>query len=403
MYSQTASASRIGDPKPDSGRLDSGLQSAVQECFPAVKSVLRDVDYNRQSSQGSNGTGLAPTTLAASMSHEETVDKNAAENSRGEKPFRPLKRSHSGVRLSMTSTGGAKLMREDESSPSPPKHEKLKPLPLRIGDVRRRLSVPASADELHIGVAEVVNYRRRMPSGHSRNSLAWEFWCDGEARGELAKKADLEQKGSAANAISLMRSKGRNPLSIIAGRTDLREPEPSKRARIHQNARTRPTFVRVRSSVGRLQSCGKPELGPFEDSSSQPNSPAVICSNVHPSHGDSDKENEDPNCNSKTTSTRRIDPTRAAIHGRKPMLRESLTDPGAAALSSRERRLKPRYGTASTLKISDENNSIRPEEDQELKCFMEGANANKARSLDPGEEDLDCVQGLLSLSQGNWK
>jgi hypothetical protein len=35
-----------------------------------------------------------------------------------------------------------------------------------------------------------------------------------------------------------------------------------------------------------------------------------------------------------------------------------------------------------------------PEADAELAAFMKGGRKS---------EDLDCVQGLLSLSQGNWR
>lgn len=41
-----------------------------------------------------------------------------------------------------------------------------------------------------------------------------------------------------------------------------------------------------------------------------------------------------------------------------------------------------------------------PEADPELAAFMGGA--RKSNSIS-SEDDLDCVQGLLSLSQGNWR
>lgn len=40
-----------------------------------------------------------------------------------------------------------------------------------------------------------------------------------------------------------------------------------------------------------------------------------------------------------------------------------------------------------------------PEADPELSGFMA---QGRKRNVPAGEEELDCVQGLLSLSQGNW-
>jgi hypothetical protein len=63
-----------------------------------------------------------------------------------------------------------------------------------------------------------------------------------------------------------------------------------------------------------------------------------------------------------------------------------------------------RQSTVDTLKRRSASvsnaESKEDQEDPEVAAFMRGA--RKSNNIS-GDEELDCVQGLLSLSQGNWR
>jgi len=58
----------------------------------------------------------------------------------------------------------------------------------------------------------------------------------------------------------------------------------------------------------------------------------------------------------------------------------------------------PKISLMQSRNLNDENRD--PEADPELAAFMRGGGKDGRVSQ---AEELDCVQGLLSLSQGNWK
>ena len=134
-------------------------------------------------------------------------------------------KSSSLVRLSMTSNGRAKVVTEADISPP-----KKTPVPidtdpfsseLRSYDKKRSIltGVCASFGPNGEGSRTIVNgisnSARGVPklrNGRSRDSRAWEFWCDADARNALSQKADKEWSGSAADAIGLMRSSSKAEL-----------------------------------------------------------------------------------------------------------------------------------------------------------------------------------------------
>ena len=298
------------------------------------------------------------------------------------------------MRLSMTSAGSARLLREDESSPSPPRAEKLRPLPPITRATQRSLSATDANGLLQSNNRAGVDC---LPRGHSRNSKAWEYWCDSEARGELVKKADLEQKGSAADAISLMRSTSRRALSTIVGAQARR-----KRVKTDHDAKMRPSLGRAQSSVGRLQ--GREATGSsLRHELKTPGKSNTRTSSIPRSpDGDSDKENEDPDSLVSRNPRRRVGLSAAALSGRQPPLKGTQTAPGVLSEASTKTLPKANAGRLKSPGRGDGQNS-GAEEDEEVAIFMGGTNAPKSRSSEPGGDDLSCVQGLLSLSQGNWK
>ncbi|KKA20663.1 Homeobox transcription factor [Rasamsonia emersonii CBS 393.64] len=107
--------------------------------------------------------------------------------------------------------------------------------------------------------------------------------------------------------------------------------------------------------------------------------------------GDSDKENWVPG--TQMSNPRRS--RRGASQMRRPVLREAgmSSNNNAVDDGKRERALRTLRDNAN------KQNEIKlPSKlDDEVKAFMSESGASSR------EEDLDCIQGLLSLSQGAWR
>lgn len=261
-------------------------------------------------------------------------------------PTRQPQSSASLVRLSMTAEGNAKIVNKDASEPSPPRPAQI--LDMGLGN-NHKLAQP-KIDPLAAPNPKPTKPLQRSSSGRSRDSRAWEFWCDKDSRSELEDKAEKDASGSAANAIGLLRSaSGRSILGTIPSKRNsaLSRQQPTtfqKRSKLGHT--TRPSLNKSSTSLGRLQA-------DRHDNPAQSVKPtpklqhSVSAASAWISGNDSDKENWSPE-------------------------------------------MKPQ--------TDEHSENIDPESNSEIAAFMRGG-----RKSPPPEEDLDCVQGLLSLSQGNWR
>lgn len=277
---------------------------------------------------------------------------------------RSLKKSASFVRLSMNAEGKAEVTTKDASSPSPPRPPQMMILPeasLRL-DTAPELPPP--------------NALPRTSSGRSRDSRSWEFWCDRDARSELGTAAERDAVGSAAGAIGLLRTaSGRSILSSIPNKRN--SPFADRTAPAKQ-------VKRARSSLQRSSTAGELQVGKAEAQVSQKLKHSESADYVRST--DSDKENcspaRDVDSDSETPATARR--FTQVSRGRQPRL---------ASMSGNSRQ-GMKHGAGS------QEDALDPETDAEVAAFMHGSEKGNARSA--GDE-LDCVQGLLSLSQGNWR
>jgi hypothetical protein len=209
-----------------------------------------------------------------------------------------------------------------------------------------------------------------MPAGRSRDARTWEFCCDTDARDELTKQAENESHGSAVAAISLLRSTSASSL----------KPNVSKRNAPAQKAETskhgkKPKLGRSSSSLAVLQSTGKPLA----------KSPS----------GDSDKENWVPLGDSGNPRRRPLPAARPHKESRRQILQESRV--GSKRRSGLTRPKIPQGSPTTAVVDIFEDDSRKANADREVENFMKG-------NVSPSKKgDLDCVQGLLSLSQGNWR
>lgn len=282
-------------------------------------------------------------------------DRSAKAKQDSPKDPKSLRRTSSFVRLAVNADGSVKVRVNNETTPSPPKKRPAPP----PGVASRRSSglMRAQSD-----VSSTLMFREaaappRGPIGRSRDARTWEFYCDRSARSSLAARAEEEATGSAVGALGLMRSASQRKTQALS-------PNPAKHnlRRSQSGLKTKPNLSRTQSSMARLQ--GSDSIHEDENPKKQPRN------RRQNSGSDSDKENWLPG-------------TRASIHGMR------RTEPTAARNTTLER------AGGSTTQHGHPSPSLPSANDQENRPT---AGAGKEKG-----DDLDCVQGLLSLSQGAWR
>jgi hypothetical protein len=274
------------------------------------------------------------------------------------------------VRLSMTAEGAVKIRTSDEETPSPPKERAMAP------DNSSRRGVGLQRSKSAIGTSEMGAASSPLLGnpkvadgklGRSRDARTWEFYCDSEARNSLSSHADHESNGSAVGAIKLVRSQSqrqlRQMLAPVASRSNARASAPLGSS----GQRSKPKLARAKSSLARLQGDDF-HFGKKRGSGARPQitrSPS----------GDSDKENWAPGTHSTQNPLRRTD----ASSNTRPVLADNN---GMLAYTARPEN----DGRKANRRIDGKENREQ---------MLGGAKAKGS--------DLDCVQGLLSLSQGAWR
>lgn len=222
----------------------------------------------------------------------------------------------------------------------------------------------------------------RLPPGRSRDARTWESCCDGEARDELTAQAESESSGSAVAAISLIRSASNSAL----------KPNANKRnapATKHDSAKhgKKPKLSRAFSSLARLQNTGVSSKLDTDPSKSGKDGL------MHSPSGDSDKENWVPSEGGGGRRRRPLPSSRSDKHGNsRAVLGDNHNVLTHANFGGRKNRKR---SAIETNIFEDAENTA--EVGEEVEKFMRG-------EVSPSKKgDLDCIQGLLSLSQGNWR
>ncbi|KAF2214852.1 hypothetical protein CERZMDRAFT_82756 [Cercospora zeae-maydis SCOH1-5] len=328
------------------------LSRAASTSSPISASMATQIGYlaNRRS---------APSLHRSSS--ENATGRPVTDEGSGGAPKRPR-----AIRLSMDSEGNAIVTTKDTSSPSPPRPQQSILLPDPTSIPSPALSTPMSG-------------AKRTMNGRSRDSRSWEFWCDKDARSELENVAEKDSHGSAAGAIGLLRSaSGRSVLSPLNAKRNAAADSHGHSAKRLKFGHKRSSLQRSHTSSGRLQGkAGHTHLPPkFKYSGS--------AMTKRRTGGDSDKENWSPGVNFSS------DPASDdSNHG-------CLATLSAPRQSGIRQTLSPNK-RARTLRGSVED----PEADPELSSFM--ARGRESGGAAAADADLDCVQGLLRLSQGSWR
>lgn len=334
--------------------------------------------------------------------------------------------SSSQVRLSLSLEGKAELV---SSQPSPPRPAQP-PLPAdadTLPPVRTHRTLHRSRSALAgITLPPISTLTAHLPPqlkhGRSRDVHAWESCCEADPRDELTKQAENESSGSAVAAISLLRSSSSssslNSLlnndigsGVMRSCTTKRNAAPAPRT-----SAKKAKLSRASSSVARMQTV--PPLTMEKDANVTIETPepakkshkAGVVSLLSPS-GDSDKENWSPDehgngyhrrllpeASAKPVDVatgdnlRRVGRVLGEQNGLfKPML-------GNRANTSPMPRQKGAKHAGSPLTIfEDREKRSREGTPNDVERFMCG-------EISPSKKpDMDCIAGLLSLSQGNWR
>lgn len=339
------------------------------------------------------------TQTEISAGHSTSADADSISDlvtgSHSSHPPRTLQRTVSSIRLSTSLDGKAQVLLGTGDTPSPP-GKPLGPVqpPQRYGSLQRSKSAVEMNSQGSGSSANISSFwpRSSVP-GRSRDVRTWEFYCDSDTRNALSVQAEQEKRGSALGLLGLIRS-GSASSKISSTPLHQHSSQPNngtaKRKGVVGGTQQRPKIARTTSSLARLQTVNvnvksqipkKPDGGPKSDAKAPPHR--------HPS-GDSDKENWEP-------GTQLRNAQRRTVGGHRKVLTEPIhSADNSMSLENLLNRdtgnTRRRKGVKAVDTPDKENIAI----DREVSNFMGEAKAPRQ------EVDLDCVQQLLSLSQGAW-
>ena len=312
----------------------------------------------------------------------------------GTESSQSVERTSSHVRLSLSLDGKAEVTTRTGMTPSPPRSQAV-PLFNSASYLNLGLQRSFSAVEPLKKPAEgafQMPYSRRPMAGRSRDARTWEFYCDSDARNALTEQAEREEKGSATAAIGLIRSRSQNN-QIMTPNANKRNAhaqklESTKRLKGDGSKTGKPKLARATSSFARLQTINgnsvKQRPAKVGDKDPKSSSQPAIYQEYE---GDSDKENWEPG--TQMSNPRRRGP--AGFQRVNRILEESLHVPSQ---SSSLNALMNRRSSDKSSSSEKWNSSF--EVDEEVAAFMN-------EKVPHEEEELDCVQNLLSLSQAAWQ
>ena len=380
-----------------SASLAGSVHKSISDSADHAKSVSRTAPTKRSPGYLANRRS-APFILQdddcdpAQAPREEAGRTSSVDG--GTKSSQSVQRTSSQVRLSLSLDGKAEVTTRTGMTPSPPRSQAV-PLSSSAPRVSLGLQRSFSAVEPLKKSSEgafQMPYSRRPMAGRSRDARTWEFYCDSDARNALTEQAEREEKGSATAAIGLIRSRSQNN-KIMTPNANKRNAhtqklESTKRLKGDGSKTGKPKLARATSSFARLQTINgnsvKQRPAKVGDKDPKSSSQPAIYQEYE---GDSDKENWEPG--TQMSNPRRRGPVGFQRVNR--ILEESLHVPSQS--SSLDALMNRRSSDKSS---SSEKWNSSFEVDEEVAAFMN-------EKVPHEEEELDCVQNLLSLSQAAWQ
>ncbi|KAA8646321.1 hypothetical protein EYZ11_008448 [Aspergillus tanneri] len=382
-------------PKPES-TIQTQQSLEAEELPPNSAKRKRSVSELREGQpvvqQPITPSGVSDARSPPSLRISLSFDGEAMVRKEGELTPSPPK-GRNALRIAMSSDGKAVIRAEGEPSPSKNRISMFSTRKPRFPSLRRSNSAVVLGTPR--GSAE-----REGLFGRSRDPRNWESFFDTDARSALSTPSSSQsapnsnspgdfRPGAPRSLTRSVSARHRNSMTSIQSEylnTPIPQTLREKRRKISRTV----------SSLGRLESSqniasNRTALVPAMNSKLAPSNaknddPDLQC-------GDSDKENWIPG--TRVSHIRR----RAASHhhSQRPVLRDSKGRDGKANKGLLAAGKRSRLSQASQRKASGGNGKAAPEMDADVSAFMAGGGSASQ------EEDLDCIQGLLSLSQGAWR
>ncbi|KAF2024625.1 hypothetical protein EK21DRAFT_78282 [Setomelanomma holmii] len=401
---EIASETRHEEPTPSNPTAEAPLAD-LENCIdaPVAESASAETSHPQQSAPASQGASQPRTSWISNRRSASFVRygedyapeiitfPNAPPHPEEalhimETSTRSLKRAHSFVRLSTNEDGTARIVTDLDKTPSPP-HAKTNPAAFSRAATGLRRSYSAAGLNDRLAAAARGEPSPKMPRtlsniGRSRDSRAWEFWCDPDSRctTSLTTRAEQEESGNAADAIGILRAnrkilaqnKARQNTPIISRHSShklLGSPRVKK---------SRGPMQRASTINGRFYTQEYKKGGDETESDEMPQT-------------ESDKENWEPEV-APSQRRNQISTPPAARRARQILGENTDVMSQTASLGAMLAR-----ETGKTAK-----GTIDPEQDDELRSFMGGEDISGRTSIGSAEE-AGCVEGLLKLSQGQWR
>ena len=334
---------------------------------------------------------------------------SSCSSTRSDGPFLP--RPVHKVRLSFSLEGKAEIVSNEASPPRPQPERPMSTVPT-LAQFRPRTLQRSQSAASGVTLPPISTLTGNLPPprlgrGRARDVHAWELCCDDNTPDDLTQLAESESNGSAFAAIKLLRSTSTS--SVLQPSGSKRNATVSKQAQRPHNAK-KPKLTKAHSISG--SSTSENQAVPIkldstmdEDDGADSNKKLKVSMLVSPS-GDSDKENWSPDedGNPRPGTRRPVPPTaqgttRLAGRPVDRVLQEQQPTRnlfGAGARASTAPTLARRSaakGGKNEIRIYEDGRIF----DSEVEKFMRG-------EVSPSKKgDVDCVAGLLALSQGNWR
>lgn len=226
--------------------------------------------------------------------------------------------------------------------------------------------------------------------GRSRDVHAWESCADAENRDELTAQAEHESNGSAIAAISLLRSSS----GVLQPSGTKRNAPISKPQRPHQAKKAK--LNRSGSSISRLEY----DINEDAEKPEKEYGKVKVSMLVSPS-GDSDKENWSPDEDENDSPHRRLlppAPTKPRPLNPRRLGRVLQEQKGPNFLGNRANTAPARHRNVVKEGVEIFEDSMKRPRGEDVEQFMRGDLSSPSK-----KPDMDCVAGLLSLSQGAWR
>ncbi|KAL1960434.1 hypothetical protein VTO42DRAFT_7733 [Malbranchea cinnamomea] len=340
----------------------------VAEALPpsAGKRKRSDSDMHAAfRSERRQATGTSGSSVPPSLRISLSFDGEAILRKEDEKTPSPPK-LRDPVRISFSADGEAVVRTASEPSPCKNRASILSARQARFGTLRRCHSVNS------LGTTSGVSSLRERLFGRSRDSRAWEL-CDTDARSALSSTQGESRCGSITAKSKLGHVKSSTPQAARNTFMTPQGPPSVKRTKLSRTV----------SLSGRLES----------------DSQLLVATKDGPKSfkeyydGDSDKENWIPGTRISSVHQRRSTDRQRIAQGLTQ--RPGTENMQVLGKSRRPNGVRPSLPTGSkhaSALSQDENSGAALN-------LIRGTNGNTSQV----EEDFDCVQGLLSLSQGAWR